>query len=425
MVVELSHVLVELVLVAVVTFVLFSNILHQRLPFSSLIVLGTLIELCLHSADPGFKFSIFLHIRLNFFILPVVPNCDFRFAVNWSLIILTDSNPCRFSQFWVFLSWRGFCSINSTRHFKFSWADTCRKTFSFCHLIVLLSWALPVSSDSFCHSIQGSFLVLSMAQSPWTLSWAWFSLFSTALVWTSLWPNCLLSRLLLGIYRFDTSFVLTILRFVRWNWLFARTRTFTLWGMDVFREDVADFSTGLDRLQIFSNLANDSCLCFDLVCPLWWCLTVSSWIDEICGANSLLPLRYFLFATLHFLSLCLSFHVFRNHTLGITVDLVWAFSSLFLFSCSLLDILNWTTNNFSLVVFLHVLVVDFWALTKFFLTAFERQLMIQSSFNTLCWGSKSFLFWGWPLLGTKILLCLRVFDFNIDRIFLFHYVDLR
>ena len=157
-----SHILIELVLVAIVTFILLSNILHQGLSFFSLIVLGTFIELRLHSGNSGFKLSVFLHVRLNFFILPIVSDSDFRFAVNWSVFILTDSNPRRFSQFGILLPWRGFCSINSSCHFKLIWTDTSSKTFSFCHLIVLLGWALPVSFDTFCHSIQGSFLVLSI-----------------------------------------------------------------------------------------------------------------------------------------------------------------------------------------------------------------------------------------------------------------------
>ena len=83
-IVKLSHFLVELRLVAIITVVLLTSCLHQSLTFLTLVYLGSDVELCLHLSDFGLEFCISCHVLLYLGILLLISNSNVRIVVTYS-----------------------------------------------------------------------------------------------------------------------------------------------------------------------------------------------------------------------------------------------------------------------------------------------------------------------------------------------------
>ena len=118
-----------------------------------------------------------------------------------------------------------------------------------------------------------------------------------------------------------------------------------------------------------------------------------------------------------FLPLHLRFQVLCNCALNTGICFLGAFPPLFLLCSSLFDISYWFTDDFSLSIFIHVLIIDLWVLTEHICPLIKGLLVAKGipSMSNSWWFRAHFLAW-WILFRAEVLLAFGISGLNINWI---------
>ena len=123
-IIEFSHVTIELILITLVTLVFFACNLHQRLSSLLMIVCCSIIKLSFKGSNLFLKFSILRNVVLDDLVFLLVTNCNIDVVQSWPILLIEISNlnSLRLIRINLFGSLCG-CAYTAS-HFQLSWTHT-------------------------------------------------------------------------------------------------------------------------------------------------------------------------------------------------------------------------------------------------------------------------------------------------------------